>query len=44
ALPATYLKINMRWIADEQRGLVLLPQGERYDGLIGDFRRRVLGG
>ena len=44
ALPATYLKINMRWIADEQRGLVLLPQGERYDSLIGDFRRRVLGG
>ena len=44
ALPATCLKINMRWIADEQRGLVLLPQGERYDSLIGDFRRRVLGG
>ncbi|MHB0965969.1 MAG: tRNA (adenosine(37)-N6)-threonylcarbamoyltransferase complex ATPase subunit type 1 TsaE [Chloroflexi bacterium] len=44
ALPEAYLKINMRWIADEQRGLVLLPQGERYDALIADFRRRVLGG
>jgi len=44
ALPPVCLKINMRWIADEQRGLVLLPQGERYDALIADFRRRVLGG
>jgi tRNA threonylcarbamoyladenosine biosynthesis protein TsaE len=44
ALPPACLKINMRWIADEHRGLVFTPQGERYDGLIGDFRRRVMGG
>jgi tRNA threonylcarbamoyladenosine biosynthesis protein TsaE len=44
ALPPVCLKVEMRWIADEQRGLVFLPQGQRYDALIGDFRRRVLGG
>lgn len=44
ALPEVCLKINLRWIADEQRGMVFLPHGPRYDGLIADFRRRVMGG
>ncbi|MHB0923587.1 MAG: tRNA (adenosine(37)-N6)-threonylcarbamoyltransferase complex ATPase subunit type 1 TsaE [Bellilinea sp.] len=44
ALPSDCLKVELRWIADEQRGMVFLPQGERYDGLLNDFRRRVMGG
>lgn len=44
ALPEVCLKINLRWIADEQRGMTFLPQGPRYDALIADFRRRVMGG
>lgn len=44
ALPPGCLKVELRWIADEQRGMVFLPQGERYDGLLAEFRRRVLGG
>lgn len=44
ALPAECLKVELRWIADEQRGMVFLPHGERYDTLLAEFRRRVLGG
>ena len=44
ALPDDCLKVELRWIADEQRGMVFLPHGERYDGLLNDFRHRVMGG
>jgi len=44
ALPDSCLKVDLRWIADEQRGMVFLPQGERYETLLADFRRKVLGG
>jgi tRNA threonylcarbamoyladenosine biosynthesis protein TsaE len=44
ALPGICLQIKLRWIADEQRGMVFLPQGPRYEALIADFRRRVMGG
>lgn len=44
ALPHECLKVELRWIADEHRGMVFLPNGERYDALLADFRRRVLGG
>lgn len=44
ALPEECLKVELRWIADEQRGMVFLPHGERYDALLNDFRRRVMGG
>jgi len=44
ALPPICLKIDLRYIADEQRGMVFIPQGPRYETLIADFRRRVMGG
>lgn len=44
ALPADHLQIQLKWIADEQRGMIFLAQGERYEALVDDFRRRVLGG
>lgn len=44
ALPAAALWINMRWVADEQRGMTFQPYGKRYEQLLGEFRRRVFGG
>lgn len=44
ALPEEQLLIQLRWISDEQRGMVFLPRGERYQALVEEFRRRVLGG
>jgi tRNA threonylcarbamoyladenosine biosynthesis protein TsaE len=43
-LPAEYLSITLRWIADEQRGMVFLPHGARYERLLADFRRQSFGG
>ena len=43
-LPKDRLWINLRWIADEQRGMTFLSQGERYNDLLADFRKRVFGG
>lgn len=44
ALPKERLWVTMRWIADEQRGMVFTPQGKRFEALIADFRRRTFGG
>jgi tRNA threonylcarbamoyladenosine biosynthesis protein TsaE len=44
ALPKEYLLIKLRWIADEQRGMVFLPHGARYERLLADFRRQSFGG
>jgi tRNA threonylcarbamoyladenosine biosynthesis protein TsaE len=44
ALPHDFLKIRMRWIADEHRGMVFLPQGSRYEKLLAEFRRNSFGG
>ncbi len=44
ALPAEYLQIRLRWIADEQRGMVFIPKGERYERLLVEFRRKAFGG
>jgi len=44
ALPTEQLLIQLSWIADEQRGLVFMAQGARYEALMDGFRRRVLGG
>jgi tRNA threonylcarbamoyladenosine biosynthesis protein TsaE len=44
ALPKKYLMVEMRWMAEEQRGMVFTGVGERADQLIEEFRRRVLGG
>lgn len=44
ALPTGCLKVELRWIADEQRGMVFLPNGENYVALLDNFRRQVMGG
>lgn len=43
-LPSNHLWIALRWIADEQRGMTFNGLGERYAGLLADFRKRVFGG
>jgi tRNA threonylcarbamoyladenosine biosynthesis protein TsaE len=43
-LPQERLWINLRWIADEQRGMTFLGQGDRYDEILAEFRKRVFGG
>lgn len=44
ALPPTCLRINLRWIADEQRGMLFQPHGSRYEKLLAEFRRHAFGG
>ncbi len=44
ALPKEQLLVQLRWVTDEQRGMTFLPNGERYQELVADFRKRVLGG
>jgi tRNA threonylcarbamoyladenosine biosynthesis protein TsaE len=44
ALPAGRLTIQMRWLADEQRGMVFLPHGPRHEAFLTEFRRRTFGG
>ncbi len=44
ALPAERLNIQLRWMADEQRGMTVSGRGARYEQLLDAFRRRVFGG
>jgi tRNA threonylcarbamoyladenosine biosynthesis protein TsaE len=43
-LPKNRLWVDLRWLADEQRGMVFTAQGERYQDLLVTFRRKVYGG
>jgi tRNA threonylcarbamoyladenosine biosynthesis protein TsaE len=43
-LPEDHLWIEMRWNADEQRGMVFLAHGPRHENLLAAFRRRAFGG
>jgi len=43
-LPGEHLWIKLRWIQDEQRGMLFNSRGSRYDSLLDDFRRKVMGG
>lgn len=43
-LPHACIWVKMRYIADEQRGMVFTVQGERSEYLLAQFRRRVFGG
>jgi tRNA threonylcarbamoyladenosine biosynthesis protein TsaE len=43
-LPENNLWINLRWIADEQRGMTFYGHGERFTQLLADFRKKVFGG
>ena len=42
-LPKERLTIKMDWVADEQRSLVMVPYGERYQNLLHSFRHRSFG-
>ncbi|MEW6178745.1 MAG: tRNA (adenosine(37)-N6)-threonylcarbamoyltransferase complex ATPase subunit type 1 TsaE [Chloroflexota bacterium] len=44
ALPAEHLLVRLSWIAEEQRAMVFLAHGSRYEALVQDFRQRVVGG
>lgn len=43
-LPPECLWVKMRYLADEQRGMVITASGGRNDHLLGQFRKRVFGG
>ncbi len=43
ARPPNALWINMRWIADEQRGLLFTANGDRSQALMDQFKMRVVG-
>jgi tRNA threonylcarbamoyladenosine biosynthesis protein TsaE len=43
ALPGNALWINMRWLADEQRGLLFTASGERSQALMDQFKMKVVG-
>jgi tRNA threonylcarbamoyladenosine biosynthesis protein TsaE len=43
-LPKECLWIKMRWVADQQRGMVFIGRGSRNDQMLSQFRRRVFGG
>ena len=43
-LPRERLWINLRYIADEQRGLAIKPDGAHFETLVADLRRRLYGG
>jgi tRNA threonylcarbamoyladenosine biosynthesis protein TsaE len=44
ALPVDHFLIELNWMTEEQRGMVFFARGGRYETLMDDFRRRVLGG
>lgn len=41
ALPPENLWLEMSWIADEQRRMVFLPHGTRYQKIVGDLRQQI---
>jgi tRNA threonylcarbamoyladenosine biosynthesis protein TsaE len=43
-VPGDRLWVAMRWIADEQRGMLLTIHGKRYQTLLPEFRRLIYGG
>jgi tRNA threonylcarbamoyladenosine biosynthesis protein TsaE len=43
-LPREYLWVSMRWLADEQRGMVITARGRRYQAMLAVLRKRIYGG
>jgi len=43
-LPKEALWVAMRWLADEQRGMVFSAKGTHYQQLLSYFRKQVFGG
>ena len=44
ALPSGHLLIQLRWVAEEHRNMILSPTGDRYENLVIELRRRAFGG
>lgn len=44
ALPVEHLWVDLRWVADEQRGMIFTPAGARYERLLAEFRKQIYGG
>lgn len=44
ALPDSRLWVSMRWMADEQRGMVFSANGSRHHVLLSELRKRIYGG
>jgi tRNA threonylcarbamoyladenosine biosynthesis protein TsaE len=44
ALPEEKLEVQMRWLADEHRGMVFHANGARYDEMLEQFRQLTFGG
>ena len=43
-MPKEALWVAMRWLADEQRGMVFTAKGSHYEQLLFHFRKQVFGG
>jgi tRNA threonylcarbamoyladenosine biosynthesis protein TsaE len=43
ALPEERLWINLRWLAEEQRGMLLSARGVRYEGMLSTLRQVAFG-
>jgi tRNA threonylcarbamoyladenosine biosynthesis protein TsaE len=43
-LPSARLWMKLRYVADEQRAMVLLPEGSHYEQIVSEFRRQSFGG
>ena len=44
AIPRERLTIKMQWMADEQRGMLFQPLGDRYDKIMAEFRQSAFRG
>jgi tRNA threonylcarbamoyladenosine biosynthesis protein TsaE len=44
ALPQERLSVQLTWVADEQRNMVFIPHGQRYEKLMREFKQQAFGG
>jgi tRNA threonylcarbamoyladenosine biosynthesis protein TsaE len=44
AVPENRLTFNLRWMAEDQRGMTVLAHGTRYENLLAQLRRKIYGG
>jgi len=42
ALPEEHLWVNMTWLGDEQRGLVITPKGDRYIRIVDILKKEMV--
>lgn len=44
ALPGEYLSVELSWADEEQRNMVFIPHGKRYEELAAEIKRQLFGG